>query len=87
MQQNIIVYIGQARIQEKKWTSSKFPGFPILSNISPIFPRRFASANVTVNLRLYRPPLLIDWLIDNDILSDQTNINTIVDEFYATQQT
>ena len=27
----------QARIQEKKWISSKFPGFPILSNISPIF--------------------------------------------------
>ena len=43
----------------KKWTSSKFPGFPILSNVSPIFHNifpifhyqnfsRFASANVAV---------------------------------------
>ena len=27
----------QAQIQEKKCTFSKFPGFPILSNVSPIF--------------------------------------------------
>ena len=45
--------------RKKKWTSSKFPGFPILSNVSPIFHNaspisywqkcsRFASANVAV---------------------------------------
>ena len=38
----------------KKWTSSKFPGFPVLSNIFPIFPQRFPDFSLTKFFKVHK---------------------------------